>query len=92
MPTVTTVRDLLCPSGIEGLFAHPFDQTRFLHCQAGKTSIQSCIPGYVFSLSKGYCLPKVQLISSDYVTFIMSDISYEFCKCTSLICNLLGCH
>lgn len=73
---------------MEGLFAHPFDQTKFLNCKAGKVGIQSCISGNVFSLSKGYCLPKIQLITSDYVTFIKS----EFCKCASPIGSPLSFH
>ncbi|KAH8395222.1 hypothetical protein KR222_002788 [Zaprionus bogoriensis] len=69
---------LLCPDGVEGLFVHPFDQTRFLNCKAGKVAVQSCIPGHVFSLSKGYCQPKTQLVYSDYVAFIVSEISVEY--------------
>ncbi|EDW68611.2 LOW QUALITY PROTEIN: uncharacterized protein Dvir_GJ12600 [Drosophila virilis] len=70
--------DLLCPGGVEGLFAHPFDQTKFLNCKAGKVAVQSCIPGHVFSISKGYCQLKAQTVYSDYVTYIVSEISYEY--------------
>ncbi|XP_030561181.1 uncharacterized protein LOC115762940 isoform X1 [Drosophila novamexicana] len=70
--------DLLCPGGVEGLFVHPFDQTKFLNCKAGKVAVQSCIPGHVFSISKGYCQLKAQSVYSDYVTYIVSEISYEY--------------
>ncbi|BFF99126.1 uncharacterized protein DMAD_07097 [Drosophila madeirensis] len=72
------VRDLLCPAGANGLFVHPFDQTRFLHCKDGKVAVQSCQPGFVFSISKGYCQLKSQLVFSDYVTFIISEVSFEY--------------
>ncbi|XP_037722831.1 uncharacterized protein LOC119555492 isoform X2 [Drosophila subpulchrella] len=69
--------DLLCPSGVEGQFVHPFDQTKFLLCQSGKLAVQSCQPGYVFSISRSNCQPKTQLVYSDYVTYIVSVISIE---------------
>ncbi|XP_030239469.1 uncharacterized protein LOC108651696 isoform X1 [Drosophila navojoa] len=72
------LRDLLCPGGVEGLFAHPFDQTKFLNCKAGKIAVQSCILGNVFSISKGYCQPKTQLVYTDYVAYIVSQISNEY--------------
>ncbi|KAM8710851.1 hypothetical protein ACLKA7_017475 [Drosophila subpalustris] len=70
--------DLLCPDGVEGLFVHPFDQTKYLSCRAGKISVQSCAPSQVFSISMAYCRPKAQLIYSDYVAYIVSEISYEY--------------
>ncbi|XP_043866150.1 uncharacterized protein LOC6586608 isoform X5 [Drosophila mojavensis] len=72
------LRDLLCPGGVEGLFAHPFDQTKFLNCKAGKIAVQSCILSNVFSISKGYCQPKTQLVYTDYVAYIVSQISNEY--------------
>ncbi|XP_033240431.1 uncharacterized protein teq isoform X4 [Drosophila pseudoobscura] len=74
----TNPSDLLCPAGVDGLFVHPFDQTKFLNCKAGKVAVQSCQPGYVFSISRGYCQLKSQLVYSDYVTYITSEISYEY--------------
>ncbi|XP_043950595.2 uncharacterized protein LOC108029525 isoform X4 [Drosophila biarmipes] len=70
--------DLLCPSGVQGQFVHPFDQTKFLLCQSGKLTVQSCQSNYVFSISRGYCLLKTQLAFSDYVTLIISEVSYEY--------------
>ncbi|KAL7733723.1 hypothetical protein ACLKA6_011458 [Drosophila palustris] len=70
--------DLLCPDGVEGLFVHPFDQTKYLNCRAGKVAVQNCAPSQVFSISMGYCQPKAQLIYSDYVAYIVSEISYEY--------------
>ncbi|XP_026849508.1 uncharacterized protein LOC6603014 isoform X2 [Drosophila persimilis] len=74
----TNPSGLLCPAGVDGLFVHPFDQTKFLNCKAGKVAVQSCQPGYVFSISRGYCQLKSQLVYSDYVTYITSEISYEY--------------
>ncbi|SPP85382.1 blast:Scavenger receptor cysteine-rich domain-containing group B protein [Drosophila guanche] len=74
----TIANDLLCPAGVDGLFVHPFDQTKFLNCKAGKVAVQGCQPGYVFSISKGQCQLKSQLVYSDYVTYIVSEISYEY--------------
>ncbi|XP_062135788.1 uncharacterized protein LOC133845355 isoform X3 [Drosophila sulfurigaster albostrigata] len=70
--------DLLCPDGVEGLFVHPFDQTKYLSCKNGKVAVQSCEPQKVFSISRGNCHLKSQLSYSDYVTFMVSDISYEY--------------
>ncbi|XP_060652584.1 uncharacterized protein LOC132788919 isoform X2 [Drosophila nasuta] len=70
--------DLLCPDGVEGLFVHPFDQTKYLSCKNGKVAVQSCEPQKVFSISRGNCYLKSQLSYSDYVTFMVSDISYEY--------------
>ncbi|KPU78927.1 uncharacterized protein Dana_GF10854, isoform D [Drosophila ananassae] len=69
--------DLLCPVGVDGHFIHPFDQTSFLNCKAAKLAVQRCNPGYVFSISRGSCQPKNQLVYSDYVTYIVSQISIE---------------
>ncbi|XP_030380373.1 uncharacterized protein LOC115628426 [Scaptodrosophila lebanonensis] len=70
--------DLFCPDGIVGVFAHPFDQTKFLNCKAGKTGVQSCGAFQVFSISKGQCLPKDNLIHSDYVAYVVSAVSHEY--------------
>ncbi|XP_052845538.1 uncharacterized protein LOC128258146 isoform X2 [Drosophila gunungcola] len=72
------VNYLLCPVGAVGLFVHPFDQTKFLSCKDGKVAVQSCQPNFVFSISRGYCQVKTQLAFSDYVTLIVSQISYEY--------------
>nr|XP_017089554.2 uncharacterized protein LOC108120408 isoform X1 [Drosophila bipectinata] len=69
--------DLLCPVGVDGYFIHPFDQTSFLNCKAAKLAVQRCNPGYVFSISRATCQPKDQLVYSDYVTYIVSQISIE---------------
>jgi len=68
--------------GAVGLFVHPFDQTKFLSCKDGKVAVQSCQPNYVFSISRGYCQLKAQLSFSDYVTLIISEVTYEYCKFT----------
>ncbi|XP_016973149.1 uncharacterized protein LOC108040261 isoform X2 [Drosophila rhopaloa] len=72
------VNYLLCPVGAVGLFVHPFDQTKFLSCKNGKVAVQSCQPNYVFSISRGYCQVKTQLSVTDYVTLVVSQISYEY--------------
>ncbi|XP_070070654.1 uncharacterized protein teq isoform X4 [Drosophila takahashii] len=76
-PPAEHLTDLLCPSGVQGQFVHPFDQTKFILCQAGRLAVQSCQPGYVFSISKGSCQLKIQLVYTDYVTYIVSVISIE---------------
>ncbi|XP_017049583.1 uncharacterized protein LOC108093796 isoform X2 [Drosophila ficusphila] len=76
--TEIQVNYLLCPLGAVGLFVHPFDQTKFLSCKDGKVAVQSCQPNFVFSISKGYCQVKTQLAYTDYVTLIVSQISYEY--------------
>nr|NP_001163393.2 tequila, isoform F [Drosophila melanogaster]ACZ94664.2 tequila, isoform F [Drosophila melanogaster] len=76
-PHAEHLTDLLCPSGVNGQFVHPFDQTKFLLCQAGKLAVQSCQSGYVFSISKSICQPKTQLVYSDYVTYKVSVISID---------------
>jgi len=79
-PHAEHLTDLLCPSGVNGQFVHPFDQTKFLLCQAGKLAVQSCQSGYVFSISKSICQPKTQLVYSDYVTYKVSVISIDQSK------------
>ncbi|KAH8335287.1 hypothetical protein KR074_005359, partial [Drosophila pseudoananassae] len=76
--------DLLCPVGVDGHFIHPFDQTSFLSCKAAKMAVQRCNPGYVFSISRATCQPKDQLVYSDYVTYIVSQISIEQSKFSAL--------
>ncbi|XP_017071832.1 uncharacterized protein LOC108108319 isoform X1 [Drosophila eugracilis] len=76
-PTAGHLSDISCPSGVNGQFVHPFDQTKFFLCLAGKLTVQSCQPLYVFSISKGSCQPKTQLVYSDYVRYIVSQISIE---------------
>ncbi|KMY98555.1 uncharacterized protein LOC6737381 isoform X3 [Drosophila simulans] len=76
-PHAEHLTDLLCPSGVNGQFVHPFDQTKFLLCQAGKLAVQSCQPEYVFSISKSICQPKTKLVYSDYVTYKVSVISID---------------
>ncbi|XP_017121904.1 uncharacterized protein LOC108142506 isoform X3 [Drosophila elegans] len=76
-PPAEHLSDLLCPFGVEGKFVHPFDQTKFLLCQLAKLSVQSCPPGYVFSISRGNCQVKAQLVYSDYVSYVVSVISIE---------------
>ncbi|XP_017843015.2 uncharacterized protein LOC108600134 isoform X2 [Drosophila busckii] len=70
--------DLLCPGGVEGLFLHPFDHTKLLNCKAGQLAVQSCGPQEAFSISKGRCFAKHLLSYSDYVAFIVSEISTEY--------------
>ncbi|XP_023031907.1 uncharacterized protein LOC6643128 isoform X2 [Drosophila willistoni] len=72
------LNDLLCPAGVVGLFAHPFDQTKYLHCKAGKVAIQSCIPNYVFSIPNAYCKLKTEALYGEYVAYIVSVVSYEY--------------
>ncbi|EDV95796.1 GH15575 [Drosophila grimshawi] len=81
-PTISSsaskLSNLLCPEGVEGLFAHPFDQTKFFDCKAGQVAVQSCPPSQVFSLSRNYCQPKSQLVSIDYVAYFVSEINHEY--------------
>ncbi|XP_026832666.1 uncharacterized protein LOC6545031 isoform X3 [Drosophila erecta] len=77
------VNYLMCPVGAVGQFVHPFDQTKFLSCKDGKVAVQNCLPNYVFSISRRYCQLKQQLAFADYVTLIVSQITYEY----SLILN-----
>ncbi|KAH8343165.1 hypothetical protein KR059_005797, partial [Drosophila kikkawai] len=76
-PTSEHLSDLLCPHGADGQFVHPFDQTKFLLCKAAKLAVQSCEPGHVFSISRGTCQPKTQLVYTDYVSYVVSEISHE---------------
>ncbi|XP_017028293.1 uncharacterized protein teq isoform X1 [Drosophila kikkawai] len=76
-PTSEHLSDLLCPHGADGQFVHPFDQTKFLLCKAAKLAVQSCESGHVFSISWGTCQPKTQLVYTDYVSYVVSEISHE---------------
>lgn len=38
-----------CEQGASGLFAHPYDCTKFLNCDHGRTFIQECGPGTMFN-------------------------------------------
>ncbi|XP_046806928.1 uncharacterized protein LOC111683246 isoform X3 [Lucilia cuprina] len=70
--------DILCPNGITGLFAYPFDYTKFINCKNGNTAIQNCVPGTAFSISKGYCESLEDIQQSDHVIYIVSQVSYEY--------------
>ncbi|XP_037937801.1 uncharacterized protein LOC119671297 isoform X3 [Teleopsis dalmanni] len=74
----TSIEDIMCPIGVSGLFPHPFDYTKFINCRSGNTAIQNCMPGTAFSITKGYCDRKSNLSLLDYVTFIVSEVSYEY--------------
>lgn len=72
--------DILCPKGITGLFTYPFDYTKFINCKNGNTAIQNCVPGTAFSISKGYCESLDDIEQIDHVIYIVSQVSYEYCK------------
>ena len=56
---------ITCPEGVEGLHQHPFEWTKYLSCQHGKTYIESCPLSQVFSISKKYCETEQNVPSSD---------------------------
>lgn len=42
-------QSIQCEQGASGLFAHPYDCTKFLNCDHGRTFIQECGPGTMFN-------------------------------------------
>ncbi|RZF47278.1 hypothetical protein LSTR_LSTR004987, partial [Laodelphax striatellus] len=44
-----------CPPGFSGLMAHPSDCSKFLNCDNGRTFIQNCGPGTLFSPNLKVC-------------------------------------
>lgn len=44
-----------CQNGESGLRAHPFDCTKFLNCDQGRTFIQDCGPGTAFNDAMKSC-------------------------------------
>nr|XP_036221758.1 uncharacterized protein LOC106616975 isoform X4 [Bactrocera oleae] len=47
-----------CPQGQSSLYPYPFDCKKYLQCIDGRLSIETCVSGYVFSLSSKHCDPK----------------------------------
>uniref|UniRef100_A0A1A9W7L9 limulus clotting factor C n=1 Tax=Glossina brevipalpis TaxID=37001 RepID=A0A1A9W7L9_9MUSC len=76
----TYTTDIMCPTGINGMFAYPFDYTKFINCKSGKTAIQNCMPGNAFSIFKGFCQPLNEIDPSEYVRYRVSEISYEYAQ------------
>lgn len=72
--------DILCIKSITGLFPCPFDYTKFINCKNGNTAIQNCVPNTAFSISKGYCESLDDIRKTDHVMYIVSQVSYEYCK------------
>lgn len=42
-------QQIQCESGASGLYSHPYDCTKFLNCDHGRTFIQDCGPGTLFN-------------------------------------------
>ena len=72
--------DILCPPGVTGLFAYPFDYTVFINCRNGHTAIQNCAANMVYSITKGYCDTAKKIARSERVAYRVSEVSYEYCK------------
>ncbi|KAL9908665.1 tequila isoform 2-T2 [Glossina fuscipes fuscipes] len=72
--------DIMCPNGVSGMYAYPFDYTKFINCKSGKTAIQNCMPGTAFSIFKRFCQRLNELEPSEYVRYRVSEISYEYAQ------------
>ncbi|XP_020714979.1 uncharacterized protein LOC101463243 isoform X5 [Ceratitis capitata] len=70
--------DIFCPPSVSGHFPYPFDYTKFINCKNGKTAIQNCLPGTVYSISKNYCEPEENVPHIDRVAYIVSEVRYEY--------------
>lgn len=76
-----------CPQGQSSLYPYPFDCKKYLQCIDGRLSIETCVSGYVFSLSSKHCDPKdlvgnteqVQL-SFDIGQIRTSESDYDYCE------------
>lgn len=44
-----------CKKEVTGLFAHPFDCSKYINCKSGRTEIQDCGPGTVYNPQTGEC-------------------------------------
>lgn len=44
-----------CPAGQNGVYPHPFDCTKYLNCDNGRTHIQDCAPGTAWSSAMEVC-------------------------------------
>lgn len=51
----TKSRNVECPHGVSGLYAHPYDCEKFLQCSNGETFIQNCGPGTGFDSVRLVC-------------------------------------
>lgn len=72
------VIDMLCPTAVSGLFAYPFDYTKFINCKDGSTAIQNCIPNTAFNINRGQCEPLDEITVGSHVGTKISMASYEY--------------
>lgn len=49
------IEKIKCRKGVSGVYAHPSDCSKYVNCNQGRTSIQDCGPGTVFSPSLKSC-------------------------------------
>ncbi|XP_067647442.1 uncharacterized protein teq isoform X2 [Eurosta solidaginis] len=62
-----------CPKDQSALYPHPFDCNKYLQCRNGRLTIETCRPGYVFSLSAKHCDPKALVGAKQQVQFELDD-------------------
>lgn len=68
---------LMCPPGLNGVFLHPFDCTKYIECSNGATKIETCSNGAVYSISRRKCIPRDKVEAFDRVEY-MTTTQHEF--------------
>ncbi|XP_054735458.1 uncharacterized protein LOC129242688 isoform X3 [Anastrepha obliqua] len=44
-----------CSMGANGVYPHPYENTKYLKCSNGRAAVENCIKGMIFSKSRRYC-------------------------------------
>lgn len=44
-----------CSLGADGLYPHPYDNTKYIKCVDGYATVENCISGMIFSKARKYC-------------------------------------
>lgn len=68
---------MACPPHSSGNYFYPFDCTKYFKCQQGKTLVESCANGSVFSINRRKCISRDQVGAYDRVEYY-TNTQHEF--------------
>lgn len=52
---IQSAQKIKCKKDVTGIFVHPFDCSKYINCKNGRTHIQDCGPGTIFSAKTSEC-------------------------------------
>ncbi|XP_053957246.1 uncharacterized protein LOC128862566 isoform X1 [Anastrepha ludens] len=58
-----------CSMGVNGVYPHPYENTKYLKCSNGRAAVENCIKGMIFSKSRRYCDYESKVYEYDRVDY-----------------------